>query len=418
MNYYLGPYQWINNSWQPPATTIGSIDLRNLTHMGTPVTPNGIGFFAATSALDGNYTLLGSGDCRDINSDSGMKSAWNSLLGYSPNGDKLVDLLYDHLTMGSDPEGINVSKPLMPDNGNLIIHLGGHSVIKSIQFRLGHSKETNQIISVLKNDYRKIREDALAGRLPIDYHRKVLGFWGIQFKVNKPQDIFIPNNLPKETPLDPSSTFTENFNGIDDGALGKQLTWVEGDVTTAWENRSNGAMRTGIGDGGGQIERTARCTSAVSSADHECEVEIVTFGDSGATEKNPRCGVATRYSSSVKDCYFHGIGQTSGLGDGPTSLHFPGKIVADVETGFGNQTAIHTIPLTLKGKINGSTFELFINGILGQTQTDTAITGNLFGGVWGFNNNVEDDLRMDDWSITDELPSPVAGAPALLVGLI
>ena len=399
MNYYLGPYQWVNNSWQPPVGTIAAIDLRNLSQMGTPVVQDGLGFFVTTGLVDGD--LLGSGDLREINTTGLMKSTWNSLLGYNPNGDRLVDLLYDHLTMGSDPTGAVASKPLLPADGHLALHLG--SRVKSTQFRIGHSPESNRVISVLQNDYRQIRDEVLAEKLPADSHRKVLGFWANQFKVDS--DIFIPNDLPKETSISPASTFSENFDGADNAALGKQLTWVEGGATTTWENQGNAAQRPNIGDQGDPvIYRTARCTSALSSADHECEAIITTYGAAGA--KNVQAGPAVRYSSSADTLYYGRGSQTSGTGDGPSAILHIDKIVTGTLTGGPSSSRSDSIPLTIKLKIIGSSLTLFAAGVSQVTWSDSSITGNLFGGLYGLNVSGTADLALDDWSLTDEFPPP------------
>lgn len=415
MKYYLGPYQWIDNCWKPPSVVIGAIDLRNLSQMGTPVVQDGFGFFATNDPIIG-YDLLGEGDLREINSTGAMKSIWNSLLGYNPNGDKLVDLLYDHLTMGSDPIGAAASKPLMPDRGNLVLHLRGHSPIKSIQFRIGHSKESNQVISVIQEDYRKIYKEVTGGKLPIDMHRKVLGYLGKQFKIKTPQDIFIPNDLPKETPLDPSTSFSENFDGADNAILGKQLTWVEGEDTTSWENKNNRAQRAGI-DNSPTVRQSARCTSAVSSADHFTIATVPTFGPADAGVKNTQGGTTARHSSSADDAYIFNILQFTGAGDGPSDQFATGKLVAGVASSIGTHNEAIALPLTTKGEVSGSTIKQFINNVLKNSDTDTAITGNLFGGLWGLDTNTNSNVEIDNWSIDDEVITLSIGG-SFLLGLI
>ena len=417
VNYYLGPWVWNGTGWEYPAGTLDGIDLRNLTHMGQSVTPNGVGFFATTATLGAEYDLLGQGDLRDINSTGQIKTTWLGAAGYTPKGSKLVDLLYDHLVFGSDPTGADDCKPLLPDANNaLSIHLAGHSRVITKSFRVGHSPESNRVVAVLKEDYKKIRLATIAGDYPPDTHRKVLGYWARQFKVKRPQDVFIPGSLPKEDPLPPSTTATENFDGGDAAAVGKQLTWIEGGgVTDEWENRDSAAMRVTRLDGFPAIERMARCTSAVSSADHECSIVCTSMGvDPGTNNKNTRVGVAIRYSSTVDDCYFLGLGQTATIGQGPTTLKFPGKVIAGSETSFGNTTEVHNVPFTLIGKVVGSTLEMFINGDGVYTKTDTAVTGNLFGGIFGLNNNEDDDVQLDDWSITDDFPVTDSAAPLMM----
>ncbi len=404
MNYYLGPYQWVDDSWQPPPTTVGSIDLRNLTHMGTPAVQDGYGFFATTDLMR-DYDLLGRGDLREISSTSAMKSMWNSLLGYNPQGDKLVDLLYNHLTIGSDPVGALASRPILPAKGNLTIHLGGHSPVKSTQFRIGHSPETNQVITVFQNDYREIRELVLDGKLPTDHHRKVLDFWGDQFRINP--DIFIPDNLPKETRLRHDTSISDNFDGADNAAIGKQLTWVE-PAGDNWENINNHGAAT---DGGiTEDDKTCYANSALSGADQECQATTVLQNEAAFQHG----GVCCRRSSVAVTCYGNRMDMNAS-----DDKMFLFKIVTGTLSVLGSQIVVVTsIPDTLKMTVAGSSLEAFLNGVSKSTVTDSAITGNLFCGLYGRGNDGENFVEFDNWSAADFIAPTPAGASALLADLL
>lgn len=404
MNYYLGPYQWVDDSWNPPASTVGAIDLRNLTHMGTPTIQNGVGFFATTNTLGAEYDLLGQGDLRDINSSGAMKSAWNSILGYTPSGDKLVDLLYDHLTIGADPIGATACKPLMPARGKLNIHLGGHSVVKSTQFRFGHSPESNKVISVLQEDYREIRNLTQGGGIPANHHRKVLDFWGEQYGIKDPQLLFIPNDLPVELPIPHSTSISENFDGADNAAVGKQLTWVEGGDGSHWDNFNNHARK--LGTNTGEDERASYANSALSGADQRCTMTTAVQTASGNTQGGPAC----RRSNSVVTFYVY-------LLFGTAAVRIQ-KVITGTRTGVGSATSITlSIPDTLKLEVIGSDLEGFFNGVSKSIETDTAITGNLFCGFHGI-RGVSDDIEFDDWSAQDIVAGGAADASSLLMGLL
>lgn len=116
--YYLGPWVWnaagYPPAWQPPEGALAAVDLRTLEAQAVAGGTPGLGFFATNTPLDSAYTLLGTGDCRELNTTGAMRDAWESLLGYRPEGNLLVDLLWDQLTTGSDPDGAEHAKPLLP----------------------------------------------------------------------------------------------------------------------------------------------------------------------------------------------------------------------------------------------------------------------------------------------------------------
>lgn len=410
MNYYLGPYEWVDESWQPPATTVGAIDLRNLTHMGTPVAQDGVGFFATTGLLDVSYDLLGQGDLRDINSSSAMKVIWDGVLGYTPNGDKLVDLLYDHLTLGSDPLGAAASKPLLPGNGLLVLHLGGHSIVKATQFRLGHSPESNQVISVLQEDYRKIRQGTMGGGIPANQHRRVLDFWGEKYRVKNPHQIFIPNDLPVELPIPHSTSISENFDGADNAAIGKQLTWVEPTTGAFWDNFSSTGRCL---DPGSETNENRACyaNSALSGADQECSIDIVVLENVSASQAGPAC----RRSNSAVTYYFARLA----INSTPSFNVTIEKVVTGTKTLIGTVgTVTMTLPDTVKLTVSGSSLEAFFNDVSESTATDTAITGNLFCGLWGLRNTGVDRSETDNWAAQDFIAGGGANASPLLMGLL
>ena len=407
MNYYLAPYQWINNSWQPPATTVGAIDLRNLIHMGTPIVVNGLGFFATTGIIAG-ANLLGQGDLRDINSTGAMKSMWDSLLGYRPKGDKLVDLLYDHLTAGADPTGVIACRPLMPAKGNLTIHLQGHSVVKATQFRFGHSPESNKVISVLQEDYRKIRDLVLGGDLPANHHRKVLDFWGEQYRIKDPHLLFIPNGLPIELPLPHNTSISENLDGVDNDVVGKELAWVEPDDGSHWENLNNAASP--IQPSSGEDNRSIYANSALSGAGQQCEITATVAVDTTLTMVGPCC----RRSSSAVTYYVARFDIASG-----DDKIFLNKVVTGTLTVLGSQIVVTvSIPDTIKMTVIGSSLEAFFNNVSKSALTDTAITGNLFCGLYGRSNPAETQTEMDDFSAEDIISAGVDNGSALLMGLL
>src|SRR6476646_1064899 len=96
--YYLGPLVKTafagSVAWAAPAGTVGMVDLAALPDQA--ISPNStdarrVGFFASNAVLPSEYALLGQGDCRDLAVTAAMQSAWRSMTGYRPQGDRLID---------------------------------------------------------------------------------------------------------------------------------------------------------------------------------------------------------------------------------------------------------------------------------------------------------------------------------------
>jgi hypothetical protein len=109
--YSLGRWQWRDApfpGWFPPDGTEGRVDLASLPDQAAPRTgARPVGFFATRSPLGSDYALLGGGDCRDIPVTAAMRDAWKAITGVAVDGERLVDLLYAHLTAGSDTDGLS-----------------------------------------------------------------------------------------------------------------------------------------------------------------------------------------------------------------------------------------------------------------------------------------------------------------------
>ncbi len=407
MNYFVGPYLW-DGGWRRPPNAIDAIDLRNESQMGTPITQAGVGFFSSNVLLPG-YTLLGTGDLRDINSTAMMKSAWQSELGYTPKGGKLVDLLYDHMTMGSDPTGIAASKAMIPDGKNIRLYFGSHGLVKSKQFSIGHSPESNQVLSVYQNDYSHIRDSVLSGDLPPDHHRKVLDYWGHEFNVKDPENLFVPANLPKETRLPHSTQISEDFNGDDQAQLGHQLTWVEGGDGTFWSNLDNNGKALKVPSSSNWDDPSSYPNSALSGTNQKCIIEVEIL-----TGPGPQAGPCCRRSNTVITFYC--------VTWEPAEDNFMDiiKVVTGTRTFIGTTTGLSPPPATPRNpelQVMGNSLKSLMNGSEVETITDVSITGNLFCGLYGRRTAAGDSLEINNWSAEDISVAVPTGA-SLLMGLI
>lgn len=351
--YYLGPWVWVSEKmggcWTSPKGTVGLIDLRTVPQMSVAGgKAQGQGFFATTEVLDDSYELIYKGDIE------------------STEGKATLDILWNKLTIDSDPTGLTAPKPLMPDSSmNLDLCLGGHSIVRREKFQYGVHSHTSKVREVLQECYREEKSKDTGSK----NYLKVLDFLGEKYGIAKPEDEFIPANLPKEKPIKHNTVINESFNTADSSTLGPDLSWTElaGNINIV----SNQARTATTG------ESSARANSDLSSADHYAQAVI----DVSAETNSPDVGVITRKDSSATLTYYlH-------TADFPSNGTRSYKCVNGTYTAIGTEnstTLTAGTPATIKGISNGSTIEVFINGTSRLSHTDTAITANVRCGIRGY----------------------------------
>jgi hypothetical protein len=383
--YYLGPWVWDTTEqdmphWRAPAGTVGLVDLRSLPDQSiTTLGDKPYGFFAVDGdALDSDYDLLGTGDCRDLNTNGSMQSAWTSLLGVTPSGDKLVDYLFDQLTDISDPTGDSPTRTLMPTvAGNLDLHLGGHSKVKTKRFNINSSRSEDKayqdrFFAMKHAEYRKHRQDVIDGRMKPDQHLRVLDFWREQYGIKANDSANWKRLVPKELRTNHrglvkhATTYTDDFNRSNE-TLSASANWSASLDATESEIVSN------------QLEATSNSSQTVhryendlSSADHYAQIDRL---DSGTN----LCTVApsVRFDSSAETYYLMLWRSTSKMY----------KVVSGSYTVLDDtQLTDENTPRTYKVEIDGSALAGYADAVLDGSITDTAIAGNLRTGIWQFDH--------------------------------
>src|SRR5690606_34435213 len=294
-DYRLGPLGWDTSEegvayWRAPVGAVGMVDLGRESDFGSPGSDRLMCVFAVPAGIkisNDTWPLLATGDMREIAVTSLMQDLWESQSGYRPSGDKLVDLIFDYLTSGSDPDWGDACKPLMPTvRGNLDLHFGGHSLVKRERFRFGVHPHTNRVKALLHRQFAELAEAAGKGRLKDkDHHRRVLDYWCEKYKLTGKDDWkeLVPAELQKDVPgrLKHETTITESFNKADSDTLGPDLMWTEtqGDIdvvsNTAWHQTVAGRS-------------VARAESDLSSADHYAQA-VVTLTSGTSTNVSPCC---------------------------------------------------------------------------------------------------------------------------------
>ena len=370
---YLAQWRWDTSDpafpqWGSPAPgAIGCLDLRSLpemAHAGGVSQGWGIFTYPAPMVIPGALAL---GSDLDALVSPAIKATIRIRLGIpSPlSGDSLIDVLWEALTTRADPTGSLRSKPLMPTIQNALeLHLGGFSLIRSKLFSFSEPEGPN-VLAVLQDDYRGIRQERL-GTVFADTHKRLLGGLVNRFGVDYRQ--FIPGDLPDEGLLEPHTTILDNFNRADSPTLGTSSegwswTEVEGDLEINTNRAGTPAITA--------ASQSARAENDLNSADHTsqglCDVELNTANF---------ISVLTRFAAAATT-YYAGQHRANA-----TATYRLIKVVAGVFTSLGSQDAgVPANPVTDIMSSNGSTQEFTSDGVVRITLTDSSITGNLRSGI-------------------------------------
>lgn len=399
--YYLG--HWVQQRFgtdlcfAPPAGVVGSLDLAPIPVQGVMAADRPMGLFVTRSTvLPSEYTLLGEGDCRELKADTRMQDAFRSLVGYRPQGDTLAELIYDTLTDGSDPDGSSGPKPLMPDaTGWCDVYLGGHSRVLGSRFEWGKPDSRGRrhwakVQQLLRKEFEQLFDDAKAGKLKdAEHHRRVLDAHCDKYGLQGENDWkeFVPVKLQKDVPgrLKHETTITESFNKADSDTLGPDLTWTE--VNGDFDVVSNQCRHTNT-----TTVRSARAESDLSSADHYAQVQIVS---NGSGTNDCAAGACARFAAAAETMYFAFYYQAD-------NRLYVSKKVTGAQTNITSSVITEALPETYKCEINGSTLKGYQAGVERVSTTDSAITGNLRGGILLYQSSVLNPT-IDNFEASDEL---------------
>ncbi len=380
MEYYLAPWEWKDDgglAWYPPGIeeAIAILDFRSLPQMSlSGGIPEGWGFFAyANPQTISNGFYLGNLISKILTNaqKNGLKNRLN--LPSNITSDILVSILFELFTTHADPTGQTRWKPLMPNlKNNLELVLNGHSIVASKRLIPESSPEWLNVKAVLQEDYRKIREQGKAGLHDEDLHRRFLQGLVEQYDVHP--NLFIPDDLPKETPLPHNTVITESFNKADSTTLGPDLTWteLEGDMDI-FSNTCRYASALDFG------HITSRADTDLTSSDQYTQIVFANALNGNASAQ----GCHARKDSSATLTYYHWQ-----ISDETADRQRSWTRVAGTFTNIGNTNGSAAVNDVLRGEIEGSTFRLKKNGILIHQGTNTAITGNLRCGVGMHSNNL------------------------------
>jgi len=398
MRCWLGPWVWRSLagrfSWGAPSGALGTLDLRSEPQRMAGPTPLGSGFFVTANPtnLGAEYQNLGIGDPRDLilgESQKRLVESRLSLVGLLA-ANRLSDVLAEVLMHKSDPEGLVRALPLDPTHAREYeIWVGG---VRIYQAALDPADAGfAPTLDMLQRIYRRVRQEVLDGLLPPDHHRRMMGTWVMKYLI--PYRTMQPSDLPDEPALAPASTFTDNFNRADSDTPG--TGWAEeiGD----FDILSNKMTCPAVG-----IEGSLRNTNAMSASDHYSQA-IVSGPASGDDQI---AGMNVRFHVSQNTFY-------TGWLYASDTKYYLSKMESGIRTEIGTAVTITMgLPEVYKTQVSGSTLKCFQAGVERRSETDTSITGNLRGGMYGYGTfGVQ--VSWDDFEESDVLVTRVP-RPAII----
>lgn len=389
MNYYLGHWRWdaTEDAYCPPVGAVGAIDLGAVTDMGTRAASRPGCLCWSQDRLPSEYTLLGTGDVRQIRRSPLIVDALASLTAGKkrPAGATLQSLIHNCLTDCADPLGEGaprVAEPAM--DGWCDLWLWGHGRVHGERFEWGTSTHTALVQASLRKQFAEMFHDAHDGKLRDDkQHLRVLDFWCEQHKIDDWRQ-FVPQALHKHVPgrVRHETTITDTFDRTNASSLGTSSggwSWANGAIS-GWGISSNKANATVNGN-------LARAQSDLSSANHYAAGDVVTSGTTAAV------GLCVRYSTSA-DTHYNGWGRNN---SSPT--YRLRKVVSSTPTNLNDVSTTAFSSGTLKIEINGTSLALYKDGVVvNGPVTDSSIAGNLRTGLI---NSVATGGTVDNFQASD-----------------
>ncbi len=288
----------------------------------------------------------------------------------------LGDTIFAFMAFYSDPSGLTSWKPLRAGHDGLLkLHLGGYGLVKSEQFELGRHTKT---LEAEQENYRRARQQVLDGELPEDFHRKYLTVLSEKYNVHYSN--FIPKDLPDEEPLPHDTVVSDNFNRSNE-ELDASGDWAESrgdfDVLT---NKAD-VTATDAGEAAAIFDGTA-----LSTDDHYVEANI----NSTQEFTGKQITITARMSDADNSYMF-----TESFLQSVRILSNIGGTLAELDS--TNHTWVDDE--LLRGEVDGTSLEVFVEGVSFGTATDANIDTVFNAGIWTDGTNTS--FRWDNWEAGD-----------------
>ena len=394
-------------AWWPPDGFLAALDVTPTSMQAErfDAVARGYGFFVLPDGAPTSdaHVLLGTGHPSDRGGVHRLaKSAIERITGFIPTGESVAELVYDLLTRGSDPEGLERVCTLEPARGWFEVHLLAEAPVVrrrcdpsgDARQRAEWRKVSDRAKSFLRDLRRRARDGGcrcpLTGKVDVEYHRKALTALMEKYQVGAAA--LTPNGWQRsETPLPHNTTITDTFNRSNTSSPHTLGTSSDASFTWAninskeWGIVSNAASAIVVS---GQVN-SARAEIDLANTDHYAEVASL-------TGTNNAGGPAIRFSSSA-ETYYRGIVRTN-----PDM--WVGKVVAGSETILSYTTSgVPTLPLTnvrLDG--TGSTITWSHSGGTLRSLTDSSFS-NLRVGLSTWTSITVDGFTAVDAGVTNSI---------------
>ncbi len=392
MKYILSQFVWRERDgyfrWEAPDIVNDSVlDLRSVADCSKILNPQGYALIATERNLRPKETLVASTSNELLTNVA--KDAVKDKLQLPENltVQTVPELIGSLLGVYADPS-VGICRPVMPDKeGNIRFKLGEVSHTTKCPTS---GTQWDNILRELQFGYREVKNQSTN-----DIHRKYLSTLQRKLGVEN-YEIFIPSDLPKETPVRPTTTLRDNFDvgnhadisgqASSDGWLwnkivGAALALIRTDTQVYAECQSIGQRVT------------YRADSDLSSTDHYVQAGMMTSSN-GMTPV-----IMARKDGTATVTWYE-----LQLGAGSQQL-FLLKVIAGVGTVISNPgmtIALNTF-YTVKLNITGSTLQLFNGGTqVGTDYTDTAVSTGLRCGMTAQGNSgVITFGGLEDWEASD-----------------
>lgn len=404
-HYYLAEYEsdfdvdTQEYIWRPPffynGTYLDQIDFRSVSEMSQTLSTQNYSLFVYSDTLPNDTKYVYFGNDLDRVMSAVELANWKALgqFSSSPTTKTLRDVIWESVTTLADPTGYNSEPPteIGPNNRASLVIKG--ETIKSFIVGKG-SAEWDVFSKVLQENYRKIRDDVLAGREVANKHLQYLG-GNVQRYGGIPISMLRPDDLPDEGYLPPETTITESFDVADQEDLGPDLSWTEFHSSGDYDIVSNKARQTSSSS----VERYARADTSLSSDDHYAEAEITWFVAEGAH------GVFCRKAAGDTAVTLYRLRQQYGASTGAVELD---KKVANATTSLDSSTESRSSGNVLKVEADDSGVKGYLNDTEVVSSSNTDITGNLRTGIYSHKRGDLNDFEAADLGGGGGLSIPVA----------
>lgn len=378
---------------QGPPSAFGQIKLARNEDRGKAE----LGFYVlpADAKVGSEMTLLGKGDLREIRPAARLFDAWEAHTGYRPAGPSLADLLWDQLTLGSDPNGDAAPFPLMPTtNGRLSLLLPGHGEVRRVYLKRS-DPHWAAVVDRVKQATRQAFEDEEAGLVSAGHKNRVLDWLGRKYQSPDPKSEFIPADLPKWDRQPHETIIQDTFDRANAGTLGTSSsghTWGQHGTSGTADIVSNEASATAIND---------HCRLEVSLSQSDMRLQATLTALTRVAGQTHTFGLFSRMASGDAnyDGYFGALRKDDGNTTGAAIIQERNGAVNSILSG---PTAVSvTAPGVLVFISNGSDHYVYWNGTLITSASDSTHSSEVRGGIRFFGSAASTQpVSADNWQLS------------------